>query len=138
MFARAYWKETGRATGEVALSIHTHAYTHVKINQHNFTGIDNSMAYPADVVIASGAYMVRHRSRRRLVLRGCIPRSDLRSRSLRLAGCVSKLPNLYKYLTRVDNPMTYPADVVIRSGAYMVRQRSRRRLAHPPWMHTTF
>ena len=34
MFARAYWKETGRATGEVALSIHTHAYTRVKINQH--------------------------------------------------------------------------------------------------------
>jgi hypothetical protein len=27
-------KETGRATGEVALSTHTYAYTHVKINQH--------------------------------------------------------------------------------------------------------
>ena len=73
-----------------------------------------------------------------LVLRGCIPRSDLRSRSLRLAGCVSNLPNLYKYLTRVDNPMTYPADVATASGAYMVRQRSRRRLVRPPWMHTTF
>ena len=59
-------------------------------------------------------------------------------RSLRLAGSVSKLPNLYEYLTRVDNSMTYPADVVIRSGAYMVRQRSRRRLARSPQMHTTF
>ena len=73
-----------------------------------------------------------------LVLRECIPRKDLRSRSLRLAGSVSKLPNLYEYLTRVDNSMTYPADVVIRSGAYMVRQRSRRRLARSPLMHTTF
>ena len=27
-------KETGRATGEVALSTHTHVYTRVKINQH--------------------------------------------------------------------------------------------------------
>ena len=53
------------------------SFLSIKINQHNFTGIDNSMAYPADVVIASGAYMVRHRSRRRLVLRGCIPRYDL-------------------------------------------------------------
>ena len=103
-----------------------------------FTGVDNSMAYPVDVVIASGAYMVRHRSRRRLVLRECIPRYDLKPRSLRLTGCVSKFYNLYKYLTRVDNPMTYPADVVIRSGAYMVRQRSRRRLARSPQMHTTF
>ena len=34
--------------------------------------------------------------------------------------------------------MTYPADVVIASGAYMVRQRSRRRLARPPQMHATF
>ena len=34
MFARAYWKETGRATGEVALSTHTYAYIRVKINQH--------------------------------------------------------------------------------------------------------
>ena len=33
--------------------------------------------------------------------------------------------------------MTYPADDVIRSGAYKVRQRSRRRLARPPRMHTT-
>ena len=73
-----------------------------------------------------------------LVLRECIPRYDLKPRSLRLTGCVSKFYNLYKYLTRVDNPMTYPADVVIASGAYMVRQRSRRRLARPPWMHTTF
>ena len=34
MFARAYWKETGRATGEVALSTNTYAYIRVKINQH--------------------------------------------------------------------------------------------------------
>ena len=34
MFARAYWKETERATGEVALSTHTYAYIRVKINQH--------------------------------------------------------------------------------------------------------
>ena len=34
--------------------------------------------------------------------------------------------------------MTYPADVVIVSGAYMVRQRSRRRLARSPQMHATF
>ena len=34
--------------------------------------------------------------------------------------------------------MTYPADVVIRSGAYVVRQRSRERLARSPQMHATF
>jgi len=37
------------------------------------------MTYPADVVLANWPYMymVRHRSRRRLVLRECIPRYDL-------------------------------------------------------------
>ena len=34
--------------------------------------------------------------------------------------------------------MAYPADVVIVSGAYVVRQRSRRRLARSPQMHATF
>ena len=73
-----------------------------------------------------------------LVLRGCIPRYDLEPRSLRLVGCLSKPPYLCEYLTRVNNPMTYPADVVIASGAYMVRQRSRRRLGRSPQMHTIF
>ena len=57
-----------------------------------------------------------------LVLRECIPPYDLKPRSLRLVGCLSKPPYLCEYLTRVDNPMTYPADVAIASGAYMVRQ----------------
>ena len=69
-------KETGRATGEVALSTHTYVHK-CKDQSAYFTGVDNSMAYPADIVVASGAYMVRHRSRRRLVLRGCIPPFDL-------------------------------------------------------------
>ena len=32
--SRELTEKTGSATGEVALSIHTHAYTRVKINQH--------------------------------------------------------------------------------------------------------
>ena len=39
-----------------------------------FTRVDNPTKHAAAVVIASVVYMVRHRSRRRLVLRECIPR----------------------------------------------------------------
>ena len=58
-------KETGRATGEVALSTHTYVHK-CKDQSAYFTGVNNPMTYPADVVLASGVYMVRHRSRRRL------------------------------------------------------------------------
>ena len=137
--SRELTEKTGRATGEAALSTHTHVYTRVKINQHTL---------PASTIPWHILSMLLSRVEpiwfaidledAWLVLRECIPRYDLKPRSLRLTGCVSKFYNLYKYLTRVDNPMTYPADVAIASGAYMVRQRSRRRLVRPPWMHTTF
>ena len=58
-------KETGRATGEVALSTHTYACTGVDQSAY-FTRVDNPTKHAAAVVIASGVYMVRHRSRRRL------------------------------------------------------------------------
>ena len=50
--------------------------------------------------------------------------------------CIHTCKDQSAYFTGVDNSMAYPADVVIASGAYMVRHRSRRRLARPPRMHT--
>ena len=112
--SRELTEKNGRATGEAALSTHTHAYTRVKINQHTL---------PASTIPWHILSMLLSRVEpiwfaidledAWLVLRECIPRYDLKPRSLRLTGCVSKFYNLYKYLTRVDNPMTYPADVVI-------------------------
>ena len=45
-------KETGRATGEVALSTHTYVHK-CKDQSAYFTGVNNPMTYPADVVIAN-------------------------------------------------------------------------------------
>ena len=137
--SRELTEKTGRATGEAALSTHTHVYTRVKINQHTLPASTVPWHILSMLLLrVEPIWFAIDLEDAWLVLRECIPRYDLKPRSLRLAGCVSKLSNLYKYLTRVDNPMTYPADVAIASGAYMVRQRSRRRLVRPPWMHTTF
>ena len=132
-------KETGMATGEVGL-VNTYICIHMcKVNQHTLPASTIPWhVLPILSLRVEPIWFASDLEDAWLVLRDCIPRYDLKPRSLRLAGCVSKFYNLYKYLTRVDNPMTYPADVVIASGAYVVRQRSRRRLARPPWMHTTF
>ena len=137
--SRELTEKNGRATGEAALSTHTHVYTRVKINQHTLPASTIPWHILSMLLLrVEPIWFAIDLEDAWLVLRECIPRYDLKPRSLRLTGCVSKFYNLYKYLTRVDNPMTYPADVVIRSGAYMVRQRSRRRLARSPQMHTTF
>ena len=82
-------KETGRATGEVALSTYTHEYTRVKINQHTL---------PASIIPLHILSMLSLRVEpiwfasdledAWLVLRDCIPPYDLKPRSLRLAGCL--------------------------------------------------
>ena len=71
-------KETGRATGEAALSTHTHVYTRVKINQHTL---------PASTIPWHILSMLLSRVEpiwfaidledAWLVLRKCIPRYDL-------------------------------------------------------------
>ena len=71
-------------------------------------------------------------------------KSNRRSCIVNIYTCIHTCKDQSAYFTGIDNSMAYlvdvvyPADVVIASGAYMVRQRSRRRLARSPQMHTTF
>ena len=65
-------------------------------------------------------------------------KSNRRSCIVNTYICMHTCKDQSAYFTGIDNSMAYPADVVIASGAYMVRHRSRRRLARPPRMHTTF
>ena len=75
MFARAYWKETGRATGEVALSTHTYAYKRVKINQHTSPAstIPRNML-PLLSLRVESIWFAIDLEEAWLVLRECIPR----------------------------------------------------------------
>ena len=71
-------------------------------------------------------------------------KSNRRSCIVNIYTCIHTCKDQSAYFTGIDNSMAYlvdvvyPADVAIESGAYMVRQRSRRRLARSPQMHTTF
>ena len=71
-------KETGRATGEVALSTHTYAYTHVKINQH--TLLASTIPWhilPILSLRVEPIWFAIDLEDAWLVLRGCIPPFDL-------------------------------------------------------------
>ena len=78
-------KETGRATGEVALSTYTHVFTHVKINQHTLLASTIpwhilSMLYipPMLSLRVEPIWFASDLEDAWLVLRKCIPPFDLR------------------------------------------------------------